>query len=126
MAESEVQKSPCAQRFLRSNVNSASQSLCISTNDVSVEKKEREKKSVRECNGGSLTPTPTPSRAVVTPSRMRRSQSLSAKRGVSGSYSEFEKDCLKAHNDYRVKHAVQPLKLSKKLCRFAEEWAKVC
>lgn len=129
MAESEVQKSPCAQRFLRSNANSATQSLCVSSNDVSGKKEnekiiKNEKKTIREYNG-SLTPTPTPKKVAISPNRMRRSQSLSAKRGVSGSYSEFEKACLKAHNEFRVKHAVAPLKLNKKLCRFAEEWAKV-
>lgn len=40
-------------------------------------------------------------------------------------FSDFERECLKAHNDYRVKHGVSPLKLNKKLCRFAEEWAKI-
>jgi glioma pathogenesis-related protein 2 len=40
-------------------------------------------------------------------------------------YSEFELDCLKAHNEYRARHGVTPLKLSKKLCKHAEEWAKI-
>lgn len=37
--------------------------------------------------------------------------------------SEFEMDCLKAHNEFRSKHGVQMLKLNEKLCKFAEEWA---
>lgn len=40
-------------------------------------------------------------------------------------YSKFELECLEAHNEYRAKHGVPPLKLSKKLCKFADEWAKV-
>ncbi|XP_058055283.1 uncharacterized protein LOC131206645 [Anopheles bellator] len=40
-------------------------------------------------------------------------------------YGEFERECLKAHNEYRSRHGVLPLKLSKRLCRYAEEWAKV-
>lgn len=40
-------------------------------------------------------------------------------------YSEFELDCLKAHNEYRLRHGVQSLKLSKKLCKHAEEWARI-
>lgn len=40
-------------------------------------------------------------------------------------YSEFELDCLKAHNEYRARHGVPALRLSKKLCRHAEEWAKI-
>lgn len=40
-------------------------------------------------------------------------------------YSEFELDCLKAHNEYRARHGVPALRLSKKLCKHAEEWAKI-
>lgn len=36
----------------------------------------------------------------------------------------FEDEFLKAHNDYRRKHAVPPLQLNKKLCKYSEEWAK--
>uniref|UniRef100_A0A2M3ZF87 Putative scp-like extracellular protein n=1 Tax=Anopheles braziliensis TaxID=58242 RepID=A0A2M3ZF87_9DIPT len=43
----------------------------------------------------------------------------------SSLYGEFERECLKAHNEYRTRHGVLPLKLSKRLCRYAEEWAKV-
>ncbi|CAD7077936.1 unnamed protein product [Hermetia illucens] len=46
----------------------------------------------------------------------------SVKKSVFG---EFEIECLKAHNEFRVKHGVPTLKLNKRLCRFAEEWAKV-
>ncbi|CAG2113938.1 unnamed protein product [Medioppia subpectinata] len=37
---------------------------------------------------------------------------------------EFAEECLKWHNYYREKHGVKPLKLSHKLCEYAEEWAK--
>ncbi|XP_055529626.1 uncharacterized protein LOC129721273 [Wyeomyia smithii] len=40
-------------------------------------------------------------------------------------FSDFELDCLKTHNEYRTKHGVLPLKLNKRLCRYADEWAKV-
>ena len=36
----------------------------------------------------------------------------------------FEKDCLKAHNEYRAKHGVPPLKWSAELAADALEWAK--
>ncbi|XP_054156857.1 uncharacterized protein LOC128955233 [Oppia nitens] len=36
---------------------------------------------------------------------------------------EFAEDCLKWHNHYREKHGVKPLKLSKKLMDYAQEWA---
>lgn len=70
----------------------------------------------------SITP---PVSSANTPQRVRRSQSLSAKRTTNSTFNEFEKSCLKAHNEFRAKHAVPPLKLSKRLCRFSEEWAKV-
>ena len=37
--------------------------------------------------------------------------------------TEFEKDCLKSHNEYRAKHGVPPLKWSAKLQKDAQEWA---
>lgn len=40
-------------------------------------------------------------------------------------FNDFELECLKAHNEYRTRHGVLPLKLNKRLCRYAEEWAKV-
>lgn len=42
---------------------------------------------------------------------------------ISG--DKFEEDFLAAHNLYRRNHGVPPLELSKKLCKYAEEWAKV-
>lgn len=73
----------------------------------------------------SLTPPVSSSSTTATPQRTRRSQSAGAKRTINSTFSEFEKACLKAHNEFRAKHVVAPLKLSKRLCRFAEEWAKV-
>ncbi|KAG5678130.1 hypothetical protein PVAND_007829 [Polypedilum vanderplanki] len=40
-------------------------------------------------------------------------------------YSDFETECLRAHNEYRARHGVPPLKLNKRLCKHAEEWAKI-
>lgn len=137
MVESEAQKSPCAQRFLRSNTNSASAtpnghlSSSEKLNHIEQPKCDTEKKTTT--NGESDAPkkrvtiaknsiTP-PLSSSNTPQRVRRSQSLSSARSTG--FSEFEKACLKAHNEYRAKHAVPPLKLSKRLCRFSEEWAKV-
>lgn len=56
----------------------------------------------------------------------RKSKSPSpATKHTSFGFSDFEIECLKAHNEYRTKHGVPALKLNKKLCRYAEEWAKV-
>ena len=35
----------------------------------------------------------------------------------------FEQDCLKAHNEYRAKHGVPPLKWNKQLRDDAQKWA---
>lgn len=43
----------------------------------------------------------------------------------NGTEGDFEHDLLKAHNEYRNKHGVPPLKLDKKLCKYSEEWAKI-
>ncbi|XP_052737388.1 uncharacterized protein LOC112043280 isoform X1 [Bicyclus anynana] len=45
-------------------------------------------------------------------------------RSTSISDSKFEDEFLQAHNEYRAKHKVPPLELNKKLCKYAEEWAK--
>jgi len=39
------------------------------------------------------------------------------------SEDQFAEEALKAHNMYRARHNVGPLKLDKKLCKFAKEWA---
>ncbi|CAG5036512.1 unnamed protein product [Parnassius apollo] len=45
-------------------------------------------------------------------------------RSVSISGEKFEEEFLRAHNEYRRRHGVPPLELNKKLCKYAEEWAK--
>lgn len=36
---------------------------------------------------------------------------------------EFQKECLKAHNDYREKHGVPPLVLNQDMCKMSQTWA---
>ncbi|XP_059049161.1 uncharacterized protein LOC131844322 isoform X3 [Achroia grisella] len=50
---------------------------------------------------------------------------VSKLKSTSVSGDNFEEEFLKAHNDYRRNHGVAPLKLNKKLCKYADEWAKV-
>ncbi|XP_026484738.1 peptidase inhibitor 16-like isoform X1 [Vanessa tameamea] len=45
-------------------------------------------------------------------------------KSFSISTEKFEEEFLQAHNDYRFKHRVPPLELSKRLCKNAEDWAK--
>lgn len=64
----------------------------------------------------------TPTSARNSPNLRYSTPSPVSRRSI---FSEFELDCLRAHNEYRRKHGVAPLKLSKKMCRHAEEWAKI-
>lgn len=61
-----------------------------------------------------------PSKVAVS----RKSSSSSSSSSDSSDEEDFAEDCLKAHNNYRKKHGVPPLKLSKDLSKFAENWAK--
>lgn len=81
-------------------------------------------------SNGYISTTPKPTRCSKSPSisNLRtKSPSLSASNSSlrRSIFSEFELECLKAHNEYRTKHGVLPLKMNKRLCRYAEEWAKV-
>jgi len=53
--------------------------------------------------------------------------SVSTKSSSSSSSEDeddsFEEDALKKHNEYRRKHGCPPLKLDKKLSKYAQEWA---
>lgn len=95
-------------RSTSSTVQSGVQSMTISTNDIT--------KLDRQTNG-SRTSTPNLSMRHKSPSPVPKK--------ITNGFSDFEKDCLRAHNDFRAKHRVSPLKINKKLCRNAEEWAKV-
>lgn len=53
-----------------------------------------------------------------------RKSSSSSESESSSDEEDFAEDCLKAHNNYRKKHGVPPLKLSKKLNKVAKEWAE--
>lgn len=39
-------------------------------------------------------------------------------------FSDFQVDCLDAHNDYRSRHGVPALNLNEGLCKYAEDHAK--
>ena len=39
------------------------------------------------------------------------------------SFTQFQLECLKAHNDYRARHRAPPLKLNKNICNYAQQWA---
>ncbi|GLH15865.1 Venom allergen 5 [Gryllus bimaculatus] len=82
--------------------------------------------------GAALEPQPAEDKKVTTSKGAEKPQGpsiplfgkKSAKEEGSDGYSNFAEDCLAAHNVYRAKHDVPPLKLSKKMCQYSEEWAK--
>uniref|UniRef100_A0A182XZ48 Uncharacterized protein n=1 Tax=Anopheles stephensi TaxID=30069 RepID=A0A182XZ48_ANOST len=39
------------------------------------------------------------------------------------SFSQFQLDVLRRHNELRAKHSANPLQLNKELCEFAQQWA---
>ncbi|XP_034254783.1 uncharacterized protein LOC117653301 isoform X1 [Thrips palmi] len=56
--------------------------------------------------------------------RLCKSKSRSLSDGESCFGEDFAQECLRVHNEYRARHGVHPLKLSKKLSRYSEDWAK--
>lgn len=36
---------------------------------------------------------------------------------------DFQHECLQAHNEYRLRHGVPPLKLNKEMCKVSQDWA---
>ncbi|XP_023221216.1 Golgi-associated plant pathogenesis-related protein 1-like [Centruroides sculpturatus] len=72
------------------------------------------------------SPQSSPVKTVQTkssPVRVQKTEPVSNTSSVESS-GDFAQDCLQWHNHYRTIHGVPPLKLSKELCRYAEEWAK--
>lgn len=150
--ESDVQRSPSAQRFMRANFvhTGVQSSLSISTNDLhftfdgksdsplrTTTHRPASTNSLQLHQFASIQPPLFNDSRSATPVRSNgggvggsvgghshKTQSPVLRKTVLG-FSDFERDCLRAHNDYRVKHGVALLRLNKKLCKFAEEWAKV-
>lgn len=106
-----MSSTPSAARFLRSSQASVLGSRTISSHDLS----------------STLGRIEHNNNRLSTPNiNLKRQKSPSPGKIISASgFSDFQRECLKAHNEYRTKHSVPALKLNKKLCQFAEEWAKV-
>lgn len=56
-------------------------------------------------------------------SEAKAADSSSSSSSEDESEDKFEEAALEAHNEYRKKHGVAALKLDKKLCSYAQEWA---
>lgn len=85
--------------------------------------------SLRSSNNNLPPPSPNKSQPPRSPRNSKNfgdiaSDLVSKLKSTSISEDKFEEECLRAHNDYRRKHGVPPLELNKKLCKYAEEWAK--
>lgn len=50
---------------------------------------------------------------------------LFASSSAKENFTQFQMESLRSHNEFRGKHGVAELKLSKDLCHFAQEWANV-
>lgn len=72
--------------------------------------------------------TELPHRSSLVSKLTTKLSSISLTSGGKSSQSftegDFESDFLEAHNGYRKRHGVPPLKLDRKLCKYSEEWAK--
>eukprot|EP00090_Calanus_glacialis_P000481 TRINITY_DN10286_c0_g1_i5.p1 TRINITY_DN10286_c0_g1~~TRINITY_DN10286_c0_g1_i5.p1 ORF type:complete len:372 (-),score=115.06 TRINITY_DN10286_c0_g1_i5:68-1183(-) len=56
-------------------------------------------------------------------STLNRLSAISIGNGEDQDYSEFERSALLAHNKYRIRHGVCLLKLDRKLCTLAQDYA---
>ncbi|CAB3369346.1 uncharacterized protein LOC135935478 isoform X1 [Cloeon dipterum] len=69
--------------------------------------------------GNTLERTPTIPRAKSDYRIKSRKDSMN-----DGLDEDFALECLRAHNEYRAKHAAPPLRLNKKLCKHSADWAR--
>lgn len=69
-------------------------------------------------------PSVKPTKPIPSNSRLKHRSSSSSE--SDDDEHDFAKECLKQHNYYRAKHGVPNLKLSKSLCKYAQEWANKC
>lgn len=109
---SDVRKSPSVIRLMRRSVTPHNEAT--STNDV----RFTERRSVSFSSGTNKSSSHLSIHRNKSPS-----PALTVKNRSSVLIGDFEMDCLKAHNEFRSKHGAKSLKLSPKLCKFAEEWA---
>ncbi|XP_050517539.1 uncharacterized protein LOC126892114 isoform X2 [Diabrotica virgifera virgifera] len=58
---------------------------------------------------------------ALTDKVLRSNKKPSVKK--KNSKMDFQQECLQAHNEYRHKHGVPPLKLNKEMCRVSQDWA---
>ncbi|XP_035220944.1 uncharacterized protein LOC118193888 [Stegodyphus dumicola] len=84
-------------------------------------KKEEDKSFLKKLglsgSKSSATPTKTSTPAGNSTKNENKAHTVVAKPG------KFEDECLRAHNEYRAKHGVPSLTLSKEICSYAKEWA---
>lgn len=69
----------------------------------------------------NLKPNST-SNCILMPLNPAKNESEEA---INTYFTEFQIECLNAHNIYRRRHGVLSLVLSKELCEYALEWANV-
>jgi len=66
---------------------------------------------------------PFHSKSEIKPPESSSSSSSEDEDDLEAAAIKFQKEALDSHNQYRQKHGVAPLKIDKKLCSYAQEWA---
>ncbi|XP_067001116.2 uncharacterized protein [Anabrus simplex] len=79
---------------------------------------------IKPVSAKSRSPSTSPDRKQKTEVKTISKTRTKSDSDISGGEGDFPSDCLRAHNEYRQKHGVPPLKLNKKICKYSEEWAK--
>lgn len=76
----------------------------------------------KENNNNNDDPSEKLSKLSLNASKVK--QFFTKKNVDNGTEGDFEEDFLAAHNEFRRRHGVSPLKLDKKLSKISQEWAK--
>ncbi|TRY72370.1 hypothetical protein TCAL_09712 [Tigriopus californicus] len=78
----------------------------------------------QEVKSDNSTPKAKSTESQAKPTSEAAADSSASSSDEGESNDDFANQALKAHNSYRRKHGVNPLKLSPNLCNFAMQWAQ--
>ncbi|KFM74772.1 hypothetical protein X975_11890, partial [Stegodyphus mimosarum] len=84
-------------------------------------KKEEDKSFLKKLGLSSSKSSTTPTKASTAAGNSTKNENKA--HTVVVKPGKFEDECLRAHNEYRAKHGVPSLTLSKEICSYAKEWA---
>lgn len=78
----------------------------------------------QEVTTANSNPSENAIQAEPKPAAVAAADSSASSSDEEESSGGFAQEALKAHNNYRKRHGVEPLKLSSDLCNFALQWAQ--